>query len=94
VDASPDPAFVLGLAQAVVEDGTPGRALDLLERARGRFPAVPEMRQLLGDLYLFYGDAERAGAEYRAVLEARPHDPRATQGLAACAELATPPRLL
>ena len=70
----------------------PPHALDVLERAGET--GIPEQRQLLGDLYLFYGDAEKAASHYRAVLAARPGDAGAASGLAACQELSRTPRLL
>ena len=77
---------------SMLEDGTPGHALDVLERVENL--QDPEQRQLLGDLYLFYGNAERAAERYSSVLEMRPGDGRAARGLAACDALLKTPRLL
>ena len=85
-------ALLFELVMALLEDGTPGHALDVLERTD--IGQDPEQRQLLGDLYLFYGDAERAAERYRQVLGARPGDGRAARGLAACDALSRTPRLL
>ncbi|HEX5043105.1 MAG TPA: hypothetical protein VFV75_09365, partial [Candidatus Polarisedimenticolaceae bacterium] len=73
----------LELARALAQDGTPGAALDVLERLGSR---DPQALHLLADLYLFYGDAERAAPLYRALSDAR--------GLSSCEELARRPRSL
>jgi tetratricopeptide (TPR) repeat protein len=74
----------LDLARALAEDGTPGAALDVLERLGAG--SDPEALHLLADLYLFYGDAERAAPLYRALSDAR--------GLAACEGLGRTPSSL
>jgi Flp pilus assembly protein TadD len=78
------------LALALLEDGTPGHALDVLERAAD----APQHRQLLADLYLFYAEPARAAPLYRSVLQASPGDPRASRGLAACEQLRLGPSSL
>jgi len=74
----------LDLARALAEDGTPGAALDVLERLGAG--SDPEALHLQADLYLFYGDAERAAPLYRSLSDAR--------GLAACEELGRTPSSL
>jgi hypothetical protein len=74
----------LDLARALAEDGTPGAALDVLERPG--VASTPEAIHLLADISLFYGDAERAAPLYRELGDAR--------GLAACEELSRRPSSL
>jgi tetratricopeptide (TPR) repeat protein len=74
----------LDLARALAEDGTPGAALDVLERPG--LGGDPGALHLLADLYLFYGDAERAAPLYRRLGDAR--------GMASCEELLRRPSSL
>ncbi len=63
-----DPLAWLDLARDYGADGTPGRALALLQQARPAFPASPEIALGLADLLLFYGRAD----EIEAVLSELP----------------------
>ncbi len=88
-----EPRPYLELAELYTRDGTPGRALALLESVADRFPGSLELKLRLAVLELFYGLAERAEPRYREVLAARPDDAEATQGLARCESLLRAPRL-
>lgn len=82
----------LALAARHVQDGTPGRALAILEAARERFPGEPEIELRLADLYLFFGEAERSAPLYEALASRPGLAEHARRGLALSRELLVPAR--
>ena len=93
VDAgSPEttPADWIRTARFEAGDGTPGRALDTLERAALRFPADAGVQASLADLYLFFGLAERAEPILRPLAAANPGDAAAARAIARSRELLRP----
>jgi tetratricopeptide (TPR) repeat protein len=81
----------LELAVRSAREGSPGRALVLLEEAMIVHPTSLEIRRRLADLYLFYGMAGESEKLYRAVLNAAPADDNASRGLQASVALGRAP---
>jgi tetratricopeptide (TPR) repeat protein len=84
------PAELLELATILLREGTPGRALALLEEAAPRFPDSVELLLRLAELYLFYGRPELSEPLYRRVLERETARPEARRGLEASLALLRP----
>lgn len=80
-EAGGDPRSVAVLAEMYVQDGVPGKALGLLERAVVGDGGSIRERAMLADLYLYYGLAEAAEPLYRDVLREAPGEPHAKRGL-------------
>jgi tetratricopeptide (TPR) repeat protein len=81
-DADPlDPRSYVEYAAMLQSDETPGKALDVLERAAARFGDAPRLLVPLGDLYLSFGMPEEAGSVYRCVLRVDPRNIDARIGL-------------
>jgi tetratricopeptide (TPR) repeat protein len=69
------------LARLYRADGTPGRALDLLERAEPQFPNSADLLVELAGLYRYYADLARCDETYRRVLKLDPTNRDAQRGL-------------
>ena len=72
-----DPSFSswhVDFAERCVEEGLPGKALSLLERARDQFGDCPELLRLLATLQLEYALFDQAVATYQQLAELSPED--------------------
>ena len=68
------PSWHVDLAEKCVEEGLPGKALSLLERARAQFGDCPELLRLLATLQLEYALFDQAVATYRQLADLSPED--------------------
>ncbi|MGC8638438.1 MAG: hypothetical protein ACP5XB_01010 [Isosphaeraceae bacterium] len=91
-DADPlDPRSYVEYAEMLRRDETPGKALDVLEKAVARFGDKPSLLIPLGGLYLDYGMVEDADSVYRRVLRVDPRNIDASIGLERVSSLMAPP---
>jgi tetratricopeptide (TPR) repeat protein len=81
------PADHLRLADALIKDGIPGRALEVLERALTRFGEQSELLVPLASLYCDFAFPQKAEPLYRAALKKDPRNVDALIGLERCREL-------
>jgi tetratricopeptide (TPR) repeat protein len=88
IEVDPEsPACHARIAQLLTEDGVPGQALDLLERAVNRLGSRNELLFPLAKLYCYYALPQKAARLYETVLEREPNNLEGRLGLHRCAEL-------